>query len=91
MIATTTTTTAPITTATTALSALSQRDRAVLRAVAAGRCVLAGLQGMALRIDGIGCADQFAGLRLAAAGLIAASAGTGLALTPAGRAELGIG
>ncbi len=74
----------------TTVNALSGRDRAVLRAVAAGRCVLAGLQGMALRIDGIGCADQFVGLRLAAAGLIATSAG-GLALTPEGRAALGIG
>lgn len=76
-------------------STLSSRDRAVLRAVAAGRCVLAGLQGMALqfeglRIDGLCCADQFAGARLAAAGLIAAST-TGLALTPAGRAAIGIG
>ena len=71
--------------------ALSHRDRAVLRAVAAGRCRLAGLQGMALRIDGLFCADQFVGSRLAAAGLIAA-AGSGLAqLTPAGRAALGIG
>ena len=35
-------------------------------------------------------ADQFAGPRLAAAGLIAAST-TGLALTEAGRAAIGIG
>jgi hypothetical protein len=76
---------------TTTVSPLSHRDRAVLRAVAAGRCVLAGLQGMALLVDGLCCADQFAGTRLAGAGLIAASA-TGLAqLTPAGRAALGIG
>jgi hypothetical protein len=72
-------------------AALSHRDRAVLRAVAAGRCVLAGLQQMALRIDGLCLADQFAGARLAGAGLIAAST-SGLAqLTPAGRAALGIG
>jgi hypothetical protein len=71
-------------------SALSHRDRAVLRAVAAGRCVRAGLQGMALLVDGLCCADQFAGPRLAAAGLIAAST-TELALTPAGRAAIGIG
>jgi hypothetical protein len=71
-------------------TSLSNRDRALLRAVAAGRCVLAGLQGMALRIDGLCCADQFAGPRLAAAGLIAAGT-TGLALTPAGRAAIGIG
>jgi hypothetical protein len=74
----------------TQVSTLSHRDRAVLRAVAAGRCVLAGLQDMALRIDGLSFTDQFAGPRLAAAGLIAASA-TGLALTDAGRAAIGIG
>jgi hypothetical protein len=66
---------------------LSCRDRALLRAVAVGRCVWVGQQGMALRIDGLLCADQFAGTRLAAAGLITASA-TGLALTSAGRAAI---
>lgn len=70
---------------------LSHRDRAVLRAVDAGRCVLAGLQGMALRIDGRCLADQFAGSRLAGAGLIATAGATELRLTPAGRAALGIG
>jgi hypothetical protein len=74
----------------TQIAALSHRDRAVLRAVAAGRCVLAGLQDMALRVDGMSLADQFAGPRLAAAGLIAAST-SGLALTAAGRAAIGIG
>jgi hypothetical protein len=70
-------------------TALSHRDRAVLRAVAAGRCVLAGL---ALCIDGLCCADQFAGYRLAAAGLIAAAGDSGPAqLTAAGRAAIGIG
>jgi hypothetical protein len=71
-------------------TALSHRDRAVLRAVAAGRCMLTGLHGMALRIDGLNFADQFIGPRLAAAGLIAAST-TALALTPAGRAAIAIG
>ena len=71
--------------------ALSHRDRAVLRAVAAGRCVLAGLQGMALCVDGMCCADQFVGYRLAGAGLIAAAGGGLAQLTPAGRAVLGIG
>ena len=75
---------------TTQDATLSHRDRAVLRAVAAGRCVLAGLQDMALRVDGLNFADQFAGPRLVGAGLIAAST-TGLALTPAGRAAIGIG
>jgi hypothetical protein len=72
-------------------AALSHRDRAVLRAVAAGRCVVAGLQDVALRIDGLCFADQFAGARLTAAGLIAASSVGPARLTPAGRAALGIG
>jgi hypothetical protein len=75
---------------TTQDATLSHRDRAVLRAVAAGRCALAGLQDVALRIDGMNLADQFAGPRLAAAGLIATST-AGLALTAAGRAAIGIG
>jgi hypothetical protein len=63
---------------------ISYRDRAVLRAVAAGRCQLAG---ECLRIDGLGCCDQFAGLRLTQAGLIAAVDGSAT-LTPSGRALL---
>jgi len=62
------------------------RDHYLLRAIAAGRCVLAGT---ALRVDGLLCGDQFTGARLAAAGLIVAST-SGLALTPAGRAAIGI-
>ncbi|HVH24345.1 MAG TPA: hypothetical protein VNA11_18005 [Pseudonocardia sp.] len=72
-------------------AALSYRDRAVLRAVAAGRCVVAGLQDMALRIDGLCFADQFAGARLTAAGLIAASSVGPAGVSLAGRAALGIG
>jgi hypothetical protein len=72
------------------VSPLSHRDRAVLRAVDAGRCVLAGVHG--LIVDGLCCSDQFAGSRLTAAGLITASGASGLAqLTAAGRAALGIG
>lgn len=67
-------------------TALTPRDRAVLRAVAAGRCTLA--TGSALLVDGRFCADQFAGLRLSGAGLIAGATGAA-ALTPAGRALLG--
>jgi hypothetical protein len=52
-------------------SPLSNRDRAVLRAVAEGRCTICAAGGIALRIDGLHCSDQFAGARLAAAGLIA--------------------
>ena len=46
---------------------LSHRDQAVLRAVAEGRC---RLSGRCLLVDGVYCADQFAGRRLVAAGLI---------------------
>ncbi|HEY6423125.1 MAG TPA: hypothetical protein VIY28_07725 [Pseudonocardiaceae bacterium] len=71
---------------------LSHRDRAVLRAVAAGRCVVSGDIGLSLLIDGRYCSDQFAGLRLKDAGLIAASVSQpGHAkLTPSGRTLLGM-
>ena len=51
---------------------LSHRDRAVLRAVAAGRCLISGGATVALLIDGLGCCDQFVASRLIEAGLIAA-------------------
>ncbi|HEX3310616.1 MAG TPA: hypothetical protein VHS32_30560, partial [Streptosporangiaceae bacterium] len=41
------------------------------RAVAAGRCQVPGGCGTTLVIDGLCCADQFAGARLTGAGLIA--------------------
>ncbi|HYH29882.1 MAG TPA: hypothetical protein VD903_05810 [Pseudonocardia sp.] len=63
---------------------LSNRDRAVLRAVADGRCELAGA---VLVVDGLCFCDQFAGLRLAAAGLIDAQPGPAH-LTSSGRALL---
>jgi hypothetical protein len=51
-------------------SLLSGRDRAVLRAVAAGRCQLgAGCQPVLL-VDGLVCADSSVGQRLVAGGLI---------------------
>jgi hypothetical protein len=53
-------------------STISHRDRAVLRAVAAGRCTVWTEGGTALRVDGLLFADQFAGARLTRAGLIAA-------------------
>ena len=72
--------------ATTTTTTLSDRDRAVLRAVAAGRCAFSG---RTLVVDGFCFADQFAGPRLTSAGLIAAIAGTGRAsLTDTGRALL---
>jgi hypothetical protein len=45
-------------------SALSYRDRAILRAIEAGRCEVSGRVGVALVIDGLGCSDQFVGQRL---------------------------
>ncbi|OLT12697.1 hypothetical protein BJF78_24040 [Pseudonocardia sp. CNS-139] len=69
---------------TTTNGTLSDRDRAVLRAVAAGRCaVSAG----ALVVDGLHCSDQFVGPRLRTAGLITAAAGPAH-LTAAGRDAL---
>jgi hypothetical protein len=61
-------------------TSLTHRDRAVLRAVADGRCEIAG---SSLLVDGLCCADQFAGLRLTTAGLISARSGPA-ALTSAG-------
>ena len=67
-------------------------DRAVLRAVAAGRCQLrAGCEPL-LVVDGLCCADSGAGRRLIAAGLLVAPT-DGLErarLTAAGRAALGL-
>jgi hypothetical protein len=74
---------------TTTSPALSPRDRAVLRAVAAGRCEISGRLGGALVVDGLFLSDQFAGHRLAGAGLIARDPQLGEAvLTPSGRALL---
>lgn len=46
----------------------SGRDRSVLRAVHAGRCLVSAAG--VLVVDGIGCCDQFLGPRLFRAGLI---------------------
>jgi hypothetical protein len=74
---------------TTTIAPLSNRDRAVLKAVAAGRCTVTGAHAGSLTIDGLCCADQFVGPRLAGAGLIAATLGTGPAtITDSGRALL---
>jgi hypothetical protein len=71
---------------------LTHRDHAILQAVADGRCVASGDIGMSLLIDGLYCSDQFVGVRLTGAGLIAFSvAQPGPAkLTPSGRALLGV-
>jgi hypothetical protein len=66
---------------------LSHRDRAVLRAVAAGRCTISALDGGGLAVDGMQLCDQFVGHRLTTAGLIAAGSGRAH-LTPTGRALL---
>lgn len=74
---------------TTTSTQLSNRDRAVLRAIAEGRCVVSGECGHPLTIDGFCCADQFAKARLTGAGLIAV-AGTAPSLTATGQALLAL-
>jgi hypothetical protein len=75
-------------------SALTDRDRAILRAVAGGTAELLGDAHPDLFVDGRSCCDQMAVRRLAHAGLItgAGPAGTGrrvpARLTPAGHLEL---
>lgn len=59
---------------TTNVIPLNHRDRAVLRAVAAGRCQISGGAAASLTIDGLRCCDQMVGVRLTTAGLIAAAA-----------------
>ncbi|MGD9525898.1 hypothetical protein [Pseudonocardia sp.] len=71
---------------------LTRRDRAILRAVAAGGAELLCGSGPDLLIDGRCCCDQLAARRLARAGLIAAAGPAGervpARLTPAGMAQL---
>jgi hypothetical protein len=75
---------------TSILPTLSYRDRAVLRAIAADRCTVTDDAGHALTIDGLSFCDQFAGVRLADAGLVAVSGPVPLRprLTAAGRMML---
>jgi hypothetical protein len=72
------------------LPPLSSRDRAVLRAIAADRCTVTDDAGHALTVDGLCFCDQFAGVRLAGAGLVAVSGPVPLRprLTAAGRSVL---
>jgi hypothetical protein len=73
----------------TTANPLSYRDRAVLRAVAAGRCEISDDTGGTLVVDGRFLSDQFTGPRLTAAGLIAAGSHHGPArLTASGAALL---
>jgi hypothetical protein len=71
---------------TTTATQISNRDRAVLRAIAEGRCTVSGDIGHSLTIDGFRCADQFAKTRLSNAGLI--KVGATASLTTTGRALL---
>jgi hypothetical protein len=71
----------------TTTTGLNHRDRAVLRAVAAGRCEIPAGAGGALIVDGLCFSDQFTGRRLTAAGLITAGAGPAR-LTASGQALL---
>jgi hypothetical protein len=75
---------------TTTTTVLSHRDRAVLQAIAAGRCEISDVAGVSLVIDGMSCCDQLVGPRLARAGLIAVTGSRpGPArLTPSGQALL---
>ena len=73
---------------------LTRRDRALLAAVAAGRCQLSGGPLSALLVDGRCACDQLAVHQLLAFGLItpvgtAIEAPVAAALTPAGRDALG--
>lgn len=73
---------------------LSYRDRALLRAVAAGDCELSDRCGPVLTIGGRCCCDQFAAPRLTRYGLIDPARGAEprrARLTPRGRAALASG
>lgn len=67
------------------ITTITNRDRAVLRAVAAGRCEISGA---CLRIDGLSCCDQFAAMRLTQQGLITGADHEPARLTPIGQALL---
>jgi hypothetical protein len=69
------------------------RDRALLRAIASGRCEFGTRCEPLLLVDGIVCADTSAGHRLVTAGLVAepdkARPFAAAELTPEGRALIG--
>jgi hypothetical protein len=67
---------------------LTGRDRALLRAVAAGRCDIAPTGVPNLRVDGRWFCDQPRAHTLLAAGLIARALGATAMLTRAGRTAL---
>jgi hypothetical protein len=67
---------------------LTGRDRALLRAVAAGRCDITATGVPDLRVDGRWFCDQTRAHALIAAGLLVRTGGTTPSVTPAGRAAL---
>jgi hypothetical protein len=74
---------------------MTPRDRAILMAVAAGRCTMSPDRSEGLLVDGRPCTDQFAGHRLIRAGLarlIAQPPGRPytVSLSPDGLALLGL-
>jgi hypothetical protein len=72
-------------------SQICGRDRAVLRAVAAGRCELRAGCEPELVVDGMRCADSGVAARLIAAGLVVKAIGSSVAqLTPAGLVAAGL-
>ncbi len=72
-------------------SEICGRDRAVLRAVAAGRCELRAGCEPVLVVDGVPCADSGVAARLISAGLLVKPIGSTTAqLTAAGRATVGL-
>jgi hypothetical protein len=72
-------------------SEICGRDRAVLRAVAKGRCELWTGCEPVLVVDGVRCADSGVAARLIAAGLVVKPIGSTVAqLTPAGRVAAGL-
>jgi len=74
---------------TAVLPQLSNRDRAVLRAIAADRCTVADDAGHALAVAGLCLCDQFAGIRLVEAGFVTvAGSASRPRLTDAGRSVL---
>jgi hypothetical protein len=72
-------------------AAICGRDRAVLRAIHAGRCELWPGCEPVLVVDGMRCADSGVAERLIAARLVVKPTGSAVAqLTPAGRAVAGL-
>ena len=58
---------------TSVLPRVNGRDRALLRAIAAGRCTVTDDSCHSLTVDGLCFCDQFAAVRLNEAGLVEAS------------------